>query len=95
MHNRHAWTQKLDDGCKREVRAVKQGKGWRFQAKRAGEEHWTYYDEPPLGDLEEFRGVLFRKYQRRRAAYEDVRWAERELGRLRHEGGVQALRPEP
>jgi hypothetical protein len=33
--------------------------------------------------LEEFRDVLFRKYQRRRAAYEDVAWADRELARIR------------
>ena len=37
----------------------------------------------PFGDLEEFREVLFRKYQRRRAAYEDVQWADRELARRR------------
>jgi len=36
-----------------------------------------------LGDLEEFREVLFRKYQRRRASYEDVLWADRELARRR------------
>ena len=87
MHNRHAWTQKLEDGCKREVRVIKQGQGWRFQAKRADQERWTYYDEPPVSDLMEFRDILSRKYQRRRAAYEDVVWAERELLRLKHEAG--------
>ena len=90
MHNRHAWTQKLEDGCKREVRVVKQGGSWRFQARRADQERWTYYDEPLLDDLAEFREIVFRKYQRRRAAYEDVVWAERELVRLQHEAG-----PEP
>jgi hypothetical protein len=35
--------------------------------------------------LEAFREILFRKYQRRRAAYEDVQWAERELARRRRE----------
>jgi hypothetical protein len=88
MHNRHAWTQRLEDGCKREVRVIKQGGSWRFQGKRAGQERWTYYNEPPLDDLTEFREILFRKYQRRRAAYEDVVWADRELARLRHEAGV-------
>ncbi len=88
MHNRHAWIQKLGDGVRREVRGIKHGKGWRLQAKRSDEERWTYYDEPTLDDLTEFRDILFRKYQRRRAAYEDVVWAERELARLRHELGV-------
>jgi hypothetical protein len=88
MHNRHAWIQKLEDGCKREVRVIKQGGSWRFQGKRADEERWTYYDEPLLDDLIEFREILSRKYQRRRAAYEDVVWADRELVRLRGEAGA-------
>lgn len=88
MHNRHAWTQKLEGDCKREVRAIKHGKGWRFQAKRADEERWTYYDEPPADDLMEFRDILSRKYQRRRAAYEDLLWAERELLRVKHQAGL-------
>jgi hypothetical protein len=81
MHNRHAWTARTEDGVKREVRVIKSDGCWRFQAKRADEGYWSYYDEPPLGDLEEFREILFRKYQRRRAAYQDVQWAERELER--------------
>ena len=63
---------RTDDGVKREVRVIKTGGSWRFQSKRADEERWTYYDEPLVADLEEFREILFRKYQRRRASYEDV-----------------------
>jgi hypothetical protein len=83
MHNRHAWTVRAEDGMKREVRVIKSEGSWRFQAKRADEGGWSYYDEPLLEDLEEFREILFRKYQRRRAAYEDVQWAEHELVRRR------------
>ena len=86
MHNRHAWVERNDDGTKREVRVVKSGGTWRFQAKGSDEENWTYYDEPGLPDLEEFHAVLLRKYQRRRASYEDVLWAEREITRLRDRG---------
>ena len=86
MHNRHAWVERKEDGTKREVRVVKTGGTWRFQAKGSEEEIWTYYDEPPLPDLEQFHSVLQRKYQRRRAAHEDVLWAERELTRLRNRG---------
>jgi len=85
MHNRHAWTDRAENGVKREIRVVKSDGSWRFQAKRADEERWNYYPEPPLEDLEAFREILFRKYQRRRAAYEDVQWAERELARRRRE----------
>jgi hypothetical protein len=83
MHNRHAWVVRTDEGLKREVRVIKAAGSWRFQSKRADEGCWSYYNEPPLEDLKEFREVLFRKYQRRRAAYEDVQWAERELARQR------------
>lgn len=85
MHNKHAWVIRTDEGFKREVRVIKTGASWRFQSKRADEERWTYFDEPLVADLEEFREVLFRKYQRRRAAYEDVLWADRELARRRHD----------
>jgi len=83
MHNRHAWVVRCNDGVKREVRVIKIGGSWRFQSKRADQERWNYYEEPLIADLEEFRQILFRKYQRRRAAYEDVLWAERELARQR------------
>ena len=88
MHNRHAWTQKLEDGSKREVRVTKQDGSWRFQGKRADQGRWIYYEEPLLEDLVEFREIVFRKYQRRRAAYEDVVWADRELVRLQKQGGA-------
>lgn len=83
MHNRHAWVQKTDEGIKREVRVIKHGGEWRFQSKREDQEEWVYYREPLLTDLAEFRDILFRKYQRRRAAYEDVIWADRELAKIR------------
>ena len=85
MHNRHAWVVRTNEGLKREVRVIKAAGSWRFQAKRADDERWTYYDEPPVADLEEFREILFRKYQRRRVAYEDVLWADRELARRRQD----------
>jgi hypothetical protein len=81
MHNKHAWTERTEDGVKREIRVIKNGGAWRFQSKRADEENWVYYEEPGLEDLVEFREVLFRKYQRRRASYEDVQWADKELER--------------
>jgi hypothetical protein len=83
MHNKHAWIVRTEEGLKREVRVTKAGGSWRFQSKRADQGCWSYFDEPPLEDLEEFREILFRKYQRRRAAYEDVQWAEGELARQR------------
>ena len=72
MHNEHVWKETDDEGRKREVRAIKFGGIWRIQAKVKGEDRWTYYEAPLLADLVTLHDVLFRKYQRRRAAYEDV-----------------------
>jgi len=81
MHNRHEWTERTPEGEKREVRAVKFGGLWRIQSRlrrpRSDEAEWTYHEPPLMEDLIELRDVLFRKYQRRRAAYEDVALIER------------------
>ena len=72
MHNIHVWKETTPEGEKREVRAVKFGGNWRIQSKLKHEVQWTYHEPPLLSDLLELHDVLFRKYQRRRAAYEDV-----------------------
>ena len=72
MRSQHIWTERDDQGSKREVRATKFGGTWRFQAKTAGDLDWTYYDCPLLDDLLALKDILERKYQRRRASSEDV-----------------------
>ena len=72
MPSQHIWTDRNQDGGKREVRATKFGGAWRFQAKDAGDLDWTYYDRPLLEDLFTLKEILVRKYQRRRASVEDV-----------------------
>ena len=72
MRSQHIWTDKNEDGRKREVRATKFGGAWRFQAKTAGDVGWTYYGRPLLEDLLALKEILVRKYQRRRASTEDV-----------------------
>ena len=79
MHNLHVWKETTDEGEKREVRAVKFGGKWTIQAKLKNEADWTYYKEPSIHDLRELHDVLFRKYQRRRAAVEDVTLIEKML----------------
>ena len=41
MPIQHIWTDRNQDGKKREVRATKFGGAWRFQAKMAGDLDWT------------------------------------------------------
>ena len=72
MPSQHIWTEKDDEGRKREVRATKFGGKWRLQAKTAGDTEWTYYDRPLPDDLLRLKEVIDRKYQRRRASADDV-----------------------
>jgi hypothetical protein len=79
MRSQHIWTEKDEEGRKREVRVTKFGGLWRFQAKHTDEETWSYYDQPPLEDLRALREIIFRKYQRRRASAEDLASVEKLL----------------
>ncbi|HEY3659823.1 MAG TPA: hypothetical protein VGK91_01195 [Candidatus Udaeobacter sp.] len=72
MRSQHIWTERDEQGSKREVRATRFGGVWRLQAKTAGELEWTYYDRPLMEDLLVLKDILERKYQRRRASREDV-----------------------
>ena len=72
MPSQHIWTEKDEEGRKREVRATKFGGKWRLQSKFSDELDWTYHDPPLLDDLLKLKNVIGRKYQRRRASAEDV-----------------------
>ena len=72
MRNQHVWKTVTAEGEKREVRAEKFGGRWRIQAKLKHEQHWTYYEAPLLDDLVQLRDILWRKYQRKHLAWEDI-----------------------
>ena len=72
MRSQHIWMEKDEEGRKREVRVIKFGGNWKFQAKLKEDERWTYYDVPLMEDLLALKDIVFRKYQRRRASAEDV-----------------------
>ncbi|MBJ7326784.1 MAG: hypothetical protein JHC52_05495 [Chthoniobacterales bacterium] len=82
MRNEHGWTQRTEEGEKREVRAIKTQGRWRMQSKLRHESEWTYYETPDRADLEELREILWRKYQRRRASHEDVLLADKMLAEI-------------
>ena len=77
MRSQHIWTERDENGSKREVRATRFGGKWRLQAKTAGDLDWTYYERPLLGDLLALKDILARKYQRRRASSEDMASVEK------------------
>src|SRR6266540_3187069 len=72
MRSQYIWTDRDQNGRRREVRATKFGGLWRFRSKTAGDPDWTYYERPLLEDLLALKEILVRKYQRRRASAEDL-----------------------
>jgi len=77
MRSQHIWTDRDEQGSKREVRATKFGGVWRLQSRTVGDSDWTYYERPLLEDLLALKEILARKYQRRRASSEDVASVEK------------------
>ena len=85
MRSQHIWTEKDEEGRKREVRVTKFGSHWKLQSKLKGDEEWTYYDVPLMEDLLELRDIVFRKYQRRRASAEDVESLDKLIKERKHD----------
>lgn len=79
MRTLHIWTEKDEEGRKREVRATKFGGAWRLQAKSSDEDAWTYYDSPLVEDLRTLKDIVERKYRRRRASADDLASVEKLL----------------
>ncbi len=82
MPNEHVWRETTGEGEKREVRATKFAGKWKLQSKLKDDPGWTYHDKPELPDLEALRDLIFRKYQRKRASYEDLQSVERMIVEL-------------
>ena len=71
MRSQHIWTEKDEDGRKREVRVTKFGGVWRFQAKQQTTET-GHIMIVRCWRICALRDIIFRKYQRRRASTEDL-----------------------
>jgi hypothetical protein len=82
MPRQHVWTERAEDGVKREVRAIWFGRNWRLQSKRTDEEQWTYHEQPPRADLLTLKELIERKYRRRRATIDELNAVERLVERL-------------
>jgi hypothetical protein len=77
MPRQHVWTEREEDGVKREVRATWFGRNWRLQSKRSDEEQWIYHDRPRREDLVTLQDLIARKYRRRRATIDEVNAVEK------------------
>jgi len=69
---KHEWHERTPEGDVRYVTAKRYAGKWKFQTCLKTDENWTSLDVLPLGDLEQLRDVLWRKYQRKRLPYEHV-----------------------
>ena len=85
MPRQHVWTERAEDGKKREIRATRFGGTWRLQSKRHGDESWTYHDRPLLEDLRSLKALIERKYRRRRATEDDLASVDRLLSHYDNE----------
>jgi hypothetical protein len=79
MRNVHVWKTTTPEGEKREVRAERFGGRWKFQSKVPSEAQWSYYEVPPIDELEILREIIWRKYQRKRLPWDDVASLDRML----------------
>ncbi|PYI90292.1 MAG: hypothetical protein DMF03_05120 [Verrucomicrobia bacterium] len=85
MPRQHVWTERAENGEKREIRATHFGGIWRLQSKRHGDEAWTYHDQPLLDDLRSLKAIIERKYRRRRATADDLASLDRLLSQYDNE----------
>ena len=85
MPNEHTWRETTPEGEKREVRATKFAGKWKLQSKLKDDPGWTYHDQPTPADLDALRDLIFRKYQRKRASYEDLQSVDRMITEARNQ----------
>jgi hypothetical protein len=85
MPRQHVWTERAENGEKREIRATHFGGIWRLQSKRHGDEAWIYHDRPLLDDLRSLKTIIERKYRRRRATADDLASLDRLLSQYDNE----------
>lgn len=67
------WTERMEDGIKREVRVNFTGRNAiRWQAKRTDEDHWVYDFPPGDEDWDQLEKAMEARYQRRNVPLKDL-----------------------
>ena len=85
------WTEREEDGVKREVRVQVAAGSIRWQFKRADEANWDHDSEPDADDWDTLEDILERRAARGRAV--DMQETVRKWRRLAEQSG--ARRPSP
>ena len=77
----HTRREMTPEGEQRFVKASRMRGVWRVSSKLKSDEIWTHHDEDVSeADLRNLRDVLWRKYQRKRVAWEHVAELDTLLG---------------
>ncbi len=74
---KHEWRERTDEGELRFWRASLFGGNWTLHSRLKHEEEWNDHSPMSLEQVTALREVLFRKYQRRRCAWEEVEKLDR------------------
>jgi len=72
MRNQHRWGEKGEDGIEIKWQATKFAGRWEIKCRGPETDGWEIVKNPSAETLENLRELLWRKYQRKRLAYEDV-----------------------
>lgn len=78
MRRTVGWTERLDDGVKREIRVSFTDKySIRWQAKRSDASAWEYDFPPTMEDWDRLETAMASRYQRRSAPLKDLELVRR------------------
>ena len=81
---RHTWREQSEEGV-RLFRASYHAGNWTLQSQLKGDEHWHCHEPLTAADWRTLRGVLWRKYQRRRCPWELIEKIDRRIEDLEGE----------
>jgi hypothetical protein len=69
---KHEWRESTPDGDVRYVTARRHLGKWQFKTCLKSDDDWTPLDTLSVEDFKHLRGVLWKKYQRKRIPYDHV-----------------------
>ena len=93
------WTEKLDDGDKREIRVTVDSREVKWQFKLSSAEKWDYATPPSLVDWDNLLERMENRYQRRNVSFDDLKRVRQARANARGESGgmikPKSLKPKP
>jgi hypothetical protein len=72
MKNQVCWTERLEDGVRREIRVTFSRNGLKWQFKRSDEDRWVYDRTPTPAEWADLEERVLNRYQRRAVPFKDL-----------------------